>query len=304
LAREDLEPDLILTSSAVRASATAREVCRSMGRSDAAVQSDDRLYLASLSMLFEVLRLVGPDRQRVMVVGHNPGLAELVEALADAAVEYPDDGKLLPTGALARFQLAKPWSDLASGTGRLLSLTRPRELPRRFPFVTAQGVEQRSRPGYYFRQVGVIPYRVAGNGKPQVLLIAKHGKEKWAIPTGFHDLELSAEESACRRAREMAGVSGEVDEVPLGVYELHKWGGICTVEVFGMQVKDTLDDWDERRRRAWLAPKRAAKLLDRCEVVPLLHELVGRLGSAPDQDAAAPSVALQADRQPAAEPQA
>jgi len=58
-----------------------------------------------------------------MVIGHNPGLEELVETLTSAA-------EAMPTAALAQVELPiKRWRDLNDETeGKLANVWRPREL--------------------------------------------------------------------------------------------------------------------------------------------------------------------------------
>jgi len=43
-------------------------------------------------------------------------------------MEAPDDGKVLPTAALARLDMPNDWSDLTEGCAQLVSLTRPKML--------------------------------------------------------------------------------------------------------------------------------------------------------------------------------
>lgn len=88
---------------------------------------DDRLYLAPAPALLDVLRETPADRQWVMLVGHNPGVTELVNLLAGTTVH--DD---LPTLAVVTFDLGcEEWVDLRPGVGRLTSLMSPKRLPDR-----------------------------------------------------------------------------------------------------------------------------------------------------------------------------
>jgi phosphohistidine phosphatase len=61
-------------------------------------------------------------------VGHNPGLDYLLSYLWGNEMRMPEDGKLLPTAAVARLAMPQDWAGLATGAGTLLSLTRPGQM--------------------------------------------------------------------------------------------------------------------------------------------------------------------------------
>jgi phosphohistidine phosphatase len=89
---------------------------------------DPRVYDASTRTLLEVLREL-PDRVgTALLVGHNPGCEDLVEALAgerDPAAQALLSLKY-PTSGTAVLDLDVDWSDLAPGTARLTSFVVPR----------------------------------------------------------------------------------------------------------------------------------------------------------------------------------
>jgi phosphohistidine phosphatase len=118
-----LIPDLVISSDAVRARLTAEAMAEAAGYTGE-VLLDPHLYLASPADILSVLRTVRENADTVMIVGHNPGLEELVEQLTS---EQPD----LPTGALAQIVLPiVRWRDLEPSTrGRLMGHWRPKELP-------------------------------------------------------------------------------------------------------------------------------------------------------------------------------
>ena len=123
VAARGLRPDIVVSSTARRARWTADEVAQHAGY-DEAVQLDRRLYLASPDEIVDVVRSVAGSARRVMVVGHNPGLEDLVAQLGGRP-------ETLPTAALAEIRLSiRSWKDLtASSSGTLARLWRPRELP-------------------------------------------------------------------------------------------------------------------------------------------------------------------------------
>jgi phosphohistidine phosphatase len=124
LRTEGLVPDLIISSDAVRARLTAEAVSAAAGHTGT-IRVDGRLYLASPVEMLAVLRQVRAA-ETVLIVGHNPGLEELVARLTGEQAE-------MPTAALARIALPiARWRDLDGDTsGTLVRLWRPRELATR-----------------------------------------------------------------------------------------------------------------------------------------------------------------------------
>jgi len=122
LHQHHLQPDVILSSSAKRARKTAAKVAKAYGY-EGIIELDGELYLAAPDGLLRVLQDV-PDRHDcVMLVGHNPGLEQLIELLTGTVTR-------LPTSALARLRVAiESWSDVAPTThAELIDIWRPREL--------------------------------------------------------------------------------------------------------------------------------------------------------------------------------
>ena len=122
VAERKILPDVIVASTAKRAHRTAQAVAVEIGRSDR-VQFDQRLYLATAAEILKVLAAVGGSSNCLMVVGHNPGLEDLVTRLTGA-------DEALPTAALADIRLSiRNWTSLMSkSVGHLEGLWRPRTL--------------------------------------------------------------------------------------------------------------------------------------------------------------------------------
>jgi phosphohistidine phosphatase len=119
---EKLLPDLILTSSAKRCRKTAEPVIAQSGyRGEARITGE--LYEADAAQLRQVLSRLTDDPGCVLVIAHNPGMEELLEALV--GVYTP-----LSTAALAHVELPiNGWQQIDQQTrGRLVNLWQPREL--------------------------------------------------------------------------------------------------------------------------------------------------------------------------------
>jgi len=131
LAQNNLVPNAVISSSAERAKATAENVCKAMGFVRKDINYMKNLYLADLNDLLAILGDCPPRSKRVLLIGHNPGLEELLVYLS-GPITVPEDGKLLPTATLARLDMPAEWKNLDSGKAKLLSITRARTLSKDF----------------------------------------------------------------------------------------------------------------------------------------------------------------------------
>lgn len=121
-------PDLVLSSPARRARETAGAMAEVLAIPAGHIHYDDRLYLAGCDTLLAALRGCPTRAATLLLVGHNPGLEELLEYLSAGPPPRNDAGKLLTAGALARLTLHQAWGRLEPRGAELTELMRPREL--------------------------------------------------------------------------------------------------------------------------------------------------------------------------------
>ena len=120
---EGIVPDLIVSSTAKRAVMTAHAVAETAGYRGE-ILLEDNLYLAPPDAYIEQLALLPPTVQRVMMVGHNPGMAELLFLLTQ-------QDRTFPTAALAVVQWdAEDWDEVVAHVrdGQLSDFWIPKEL--------------------------------------------------------------------------------------------------------------------------------------------------------------------------------
>jgi len=280
LLQNQLVPDRIVSSPAERAITTAGYTAKAMDLKASSIIVEERVYAAGFGALLEVIRDTPSETNRLLLVGHNPGLEELLGYLVDVDPELPEDGKLLPTATLARLIIECPWDQVGAGCARLDSITRPRSLEQQFPFSKPGGSDFRDRPDYYYSQSSVIPYRIVKR-KPEFLLVSSRGKKRLIVPKGINEPAMTVRQSAAKEALEEAGAEGVVAEQPIGQYSYYKWGGVCTVDVYPMEVTRLLpeEEWEESYRgRNWLSAKRAAKALRPPELAGMVRKLAASLG--------------------------
>ncbi|MEJ2408085.1 MAG: histidine phosphatase family protein [Novosphingobium sp.] len=121
----------VLASPAVRVTQTIELACEAAGETPP-ITWDRRIYLANSAALMDVLRDQAGDPASIILIGHNPGLEDLIFDLV------PDDGssplrdiveEKFPTAAYAVLELdIDDWSDIGECCGRLIHLVRPRDL--------------------------------------------------------------------------------------------------------------------------------------------------------------------------------
>jgi len=125
---QGLVPDQIISSPALRARQTTEAVCERLGLDKERISWEQRIYAAGVDSLLAAIGACPATSRTLLLVGHNPGLEELLVFLADA-VETPASGKLLPTAALAELRIpGKRWQGLTAGSARLRRIMRPRDL--------------------------------------------------------------------------------------------------------------------------------------------------------------------------------
>ncbi len=122
LQENKLIPDLIISSSAVRARETAEIVAKKVSYAGKIIIMDD-LYMGEPQDFLNTLSILNNAFSTVMIVAHNPGLEAYLQIL-DGEIES------VPTGALGHLTLTlDDWKDISLETiGKLVNLWKPKEL--------------------------------------------------------------------------------------------------------------------------------------------------------------------------------
>jgi len=122
--------DIVLASSAARVVETLQEVETGYGGS-LAPQWEKRLYLATPDELLDLIHGAPDSADSLLLVGHNPGLEQLVLALVPQGAESArgEVEAKYPTASLAEMSFAVDhWRDVGAAGGRLIRFVRPRDL--------------------------------------------------------------------------------------------------------------------------------------------------------------------------------
>lgn len=114
-------PDLMVSSTATRAIATARMIAQETGYDEWSIKQEERIYEAPVSALLEVVRETGDSVNHLAVFGHNPGLENFCNWLCGKRVV---EG-LRTTGVLLLELDIDAWKATAEGRGHLQQYLYP-----------------------------------------------------------------------------------------------------------------------------------------------------------------------------------
>ncbi|NOZ51645.1 MAG: histidine phosphatase family protein [Gammaproteobacteria bacterium] len=128
LVTNKFEPDLIMSSPALRAKQTVQAIVKELEYPQDKLIFDKNLYLADLQNLLNIIAQCSSSVARLLIAGHNPGLETLLKYLCTAPLPHTKDGKLLTTANLAVVSLSCPWNNELQAKGKLVQFVRPCDL--------------------------------------------------------------------------------------------------------------------------------------------------------------------------------
>ena len=121
LKHELIVPEIVLSSPAVRARETIERVAKA-AKWTPEILFDQRIYEAGGLRLLEVVSQIENERKTALLVGHNPGIEELLMLLTG-------ESKRVPTGAFMQIDLkSSKWTNAADKRAKLAWLIKPRKL--------------------------------------------------------------------------------------------------------------------------------------------------------------------------------
>jgi 8-oxo-dGTP pyrophosphatase MutT (NUDIX family) len=134
-------------------------------------------------------------------------------------------------------------------------------------------------------QFAALPFWIAADGQPRVMLITSRETHRWVIPKGWPMHGRKPRDVAAREAFEEAGVVGRIiGKKPVGSYHYSKQlpshdSVLCEVQVFLLLVEQQLEDWPEKsqRKTCWVQPQEAYELVSEGGLAELMRQALGRL---------------------------
>lgn len=119
--KQRVVPDLLLSSPALRARETIETIMKT-AKLQSELRFDQRIFEAGPLRLLEVVSQIEDDRSMVLLVGHNPGMEELLQLLT-GGTEH------MATGTLAKIDFkAASWGKVLEEKGSLDWIVKPKEL--------------------------------------------------------------------------------------------------------------------------------------------------------------------------------
>jgi len=130
LREHKLTPDLVLVSDSLRTRQTY-DIAAVELRTKVAATMENQLYLADSLTLLRAILETPPEVNRLLVIAHNPGIAELAHSLSSVGDETQIAGLLenFATAALAVIEFnTLQWLDIADAKGRLMHFVTAKSL--------------------------------------------------------------------------------------------------------------------------------------------------------------------------------
>lgn len=124
LATRGVMPDALVSSPARRAAATANKLAKGIAFGKDSIAWMEEIYHASVPELLAVIHSFDPAWRHVWLIGHNPGLTDLVNSLdAKAGIDN------ISTCGVVEIELdVNAWSDVTPGDGRVSSFDYPKKV--------------------------------------------------------------------------------------------------------------------------------------------------------------------------------
>jgi phosphohistidine phosphatase len=127
LAELEVTLELVVLSPATRARETWDEISEAVWAAN--VESDERIYEATVDDLLAALADLPESVSSVALVGHKPGMHALAFALDDGKGDPEASAEIArqyPTCGIAVFDVPGPWSDLSADSATLFTFASPR----------------------------------------------------------------------------------------------------------------------------------------------------------------------------------
>ncbi len=126
LANKKLYPDLIISSPAKRAFATARIIAKEIGYPVKKISLNEGIYEAEVSTLVDLIKNFNNSLYHVIIIGHNPGFTNLCNFLTSEHIEN------VPTCGIVHIDLrTESWEDIKPHNGKVIDFNYPKKIRKK-----------------------------------------------------------------------------------------------------------------------------------------------------------------------------
>ena len=123
MAKQRILPEVIYSSSGLRALTTARLISVKIGIKPSEIIVDDDIYTFSSEELLNAIKSISDSYNKVMIVGHNPAITDLTNFLSGSDIDN------IPTCGIAVLEFAKDsWNKVERKSAKLVSFDYPKKL--------------------------------------------------------------------------------------------------------------------------------------------------------------------------------
>ena len=121
LKEKDIVVELMLSSPARRAVSTCKRIAEVLSYPEEKIRLEDKLYHATEDKMLDVIHGFKDQVDNVMIFGHNPGLTDFVNSLANGHISN------VPTcGVVACNFFVDSWKDIDWGKGTIIFYDYPK----------------------------------------------------------------------------------------------------------------------------------------------------------------------------------
>lgn len=124
LKKKGIKPDLIISSPALRALKTAKEIAKEIGYPEKNIVHEFDVYNASIEDLIFIIRNIDNKYESVMLFGHNPSFTGMVGYLTNQFIDN------IPTAGIVQINFDLPtWKQVTHQSGQFISFDFPKNQP-------------------------------------------------------------------------------------------------------------------------------------------------------------------------------
>lgn len=122
LRKKGIKPDLIISSTAIRALDFAKIIAEELDYSRKKIIATKDLYMADERKMLEILRSADDSLNTVFIIGHNPYITEFANSLCNHNLDN------IPTSGIFCMEFhVKKWNEINPGTGKFVSFDYPKK---------------------------------------------------------------------------------------------------------------------------------------------------------------------------------